>query len=100
MDQTRKRSTPLSTHSIAHNLATGLPPTARAAGTCGWLCALETKGNENNPSVSASDSRNDKSEVVAIGHFVEGKETSLDLGGLRKSQDNHPVDVCKCVYIG
>lgn len=79
MDQTGKWSISLSTHSIAHNLATGLPPTAREAGTCGWLCALETKGNENNPSVSASDSRNDENEVVAVGHFVEGKERSLDL---------------------
>lgn len=49
--------------------------------------------------LSASDSRNDENEVVAVGHFVEGKESSLDLWGLRTSPGNHHVDVCKCVYI-
>lgn len=49
--------------------------------------------------LSASESRNDENEVVAIGHFVEGKESSLDLWGLRTSPGNHHVDVCKCVYI-
>lgn len=60
---------------------TGLPPDFKEVGKCEWLCALEEKGNEINSSLSATESGNDENKAVTVDHFVEGKESSLDLSG-------------------